>query len=49
MLIPKLFNENGNKIFPQKYLIPYDTIKSDLSLLKHAFFTDPKDQSPWNY
>mmetsp|Transcript_15693 Transcript_15693/g.15174 ORF Transcript_15693/g.15174 Transcript_15693/m.15174 type:complete len:83 (+) Transcript_15693:143-391(+) len=20
-----------------------------MALLKHAFFTDPKDQSPWNY
>lgn len=31
------------------YLIPFEKIKEDLSLLKHAFFTDPKDQSPWNY
>ncbi|CDW83060.1 geranylgeranyl transferase type-2 subunit alpha [Stylonychia lemnae] len=31
------------------YLIPFDKIQDDLALLKHAFFTDPKDQSPWNY
>ena len=24
-------------------------MQDDLALLKHAFFTDPKDQSPWNY
>jgi hypothetical protein len=24
-------------------------VQDDLALLKHAFFTDPKDQSPWNY
>lgn len=31
------------------YLIPFEKIQEDLALLKHAFFTDPKDQSPWNY
>lgn len=25
------------------YLIPFKQIQDDLSLLKHAFFTDPKD------
>jgi geranylgeranyl transferase type-2 subunit alpha len=29
--------------------IPEAEITKDLDLLKHAFFTDPKDQSPWNY
>ena len=29
--------------------IPTEELKKDLALLKHAFFTDPKDQSPWNY
>ena len=32
-----------------RYPIPFEKIKEDLALLKHAFFTDPKDQSPWNY
>ena len=31
------------------YSIPLNLIKEDLATLKHAFFTDPKDQSPWNY
>ena len=31
------------------YALPLDLIKEDLQSLKHAFFTDPKDQSPWNY
>ena len=31
------------------YSLPLDRIKEDLQRLKHAFFTDPKDQSPWNY
>ena len=25
------------------YALPLDTIKEDLALLKHAYFTDPKD------
>lgn len=25
------------------YLIPFEKIQEDLALLKHAFFTDPKD------
>ena len=24
-------------------------IQEDLASLKHAYFTDPRDQSPWNY
>ena len=31
------------------YAIPNEQIRADLKRLKHAFFTDPKDQSPWNY
>ena len=44
-LMPKLYKKDEEK----QYLIPLDKIKEDLALLKHAFFTDPKDQSPWNY
>ena len=33
----------------QPYVLPLSIIKEDLALLKHAYFTDPKDQSPWNY
>lgn len=29
--------------------INLEQIKTDLELLKHAVFTDPRDQSPWNY
>ena len=31
------------------YALPLSLVKEDLATLKHAFFTDPKDQSPWNY
>ena len=31
------------------YAIPLEQIKEDLVKLKHGYFTDPKDQSPWNY
>lgn len=31
------------------YTIPLEKVKSDLDLLQHALFTDPKDQSSWNY
>ena len=34
---------------PQPYALPLAVIKEDLQKLKHAYFTDPKDQSPWNY
>jgi len=45
-LMPLLYEEDKSR---GQYLIPFDKIKEDLALLKHAFFTDPKDQSPWNY
>ena len=41
----KLLPYEGARIYP----IPFEKIQEDLALLKHAFFTDPKDQSPWNY
>ena len=47
-LMPKLYNKNGLE-YNASYVIPFDEIKKDLETLKHAFFTDPKDQSPWNY
>lgn len=31
------------------YQLPLATITEDFASLKHAYFTDPKDQSPWNY
>ncbi len=45
-LMPELYARTGENI---EYLIPFSKIQEDLALLKHAFFTDPKDQSPWNY
>lgn len=47
-LMPKLEDANGS-LANNSYLIPLETIKNDFAMLKHAFFTDPKDQSPWNY
>jgi geranylgeranyl transferase type-2 subunit alpha len=47
-LMPKFDNSNG-LVYNASYIIPFDGIKQDLETLKHAFFTDPKDQSPWNY
>ena len=32
-----------------QYVIPIDSINSELEQLKHAIFTEPKDQSAWNY
>lgn len=45
-LLPELYKRIGSDGL---YLIPFAKVKEDLALLKHAFFTDPKDQSPWNY
>ena len=45
-LIPIYFYYNGIQWNTQKAL---DYFTSDLELLKKAMYTDPKDQSPWNY
>lgn len=47
-LMAKFSTSNGLVVNPG-YVIPVESIKEDLNLLKHAFFTDPKDQSPWNH
>jgi geranylgeranyl transferase type-2 subunit alpha len=47
-LMPRLYNYNESEV-NLGYIIPLDKIKEDMATLKHAFFTDPKDQSPWNY
>lgn len=47
-LLPKVYSQN-NRLVNLGYIIPFDKIKEDMATLKHAFFTDPKDQSPWNY
>lgn len=39
-LMPILYERKRDK---ENYLIPFEKIKEDLALLKHAFFTDPKD------
>ena len=44
-LMPQVYKDEPSAV----YSLPLDRIKKDLDLLKHAFFTDPKDQSPWNY
>lgn len=31
------------------YALPLNVIQEDFKILKHAYFTDPKDQGPWNY
>jgi geranylgeranyl transferase type-2 subunit alpha len=50
-LLPQLYSRlpRSEQDLKNPYPIPLDKIKEDLALLKHAFFTDPKDQSPWNY
>ena len=47
-LMPRLVDMNGLNFNPL-YPIPLASIFEDFAMLKHAFFTDPKDQSPWNY
>ena len=39
-LLPELYTRLPNE---GPYLMPLEKIKEDLALLKHAFFTDPKD------
>jgi len=46
-LLPKFHDVNGHS-YNRGYIIPVEDMKEDLATLKHAFFTDPKDQSPWN-
>lgn len=43
--MPRLYADTPD----QSYVLPIDQIKADLEQLKHGYFTDPKDQSPWNY
>jgi hypothetical protein len=43
-LMPRLYERRESR-----YVLPLERIISDLDMLKHAFFTDPNDQSPWNY
>ena len=45
-LIPIYFNNNNIKWNSQ---IALNYFKEDLELIKKAIYTDPKDQSPWNY
>jgi geranylgeranyl transferase type-2 subunit alpha len=40
-LLPELYVARQD--CPGPYPIPLEKIKEDLALLKHAFFTDPKD------
>ena len=43
--MPSIYEDLPDEV----HMIPLDKIKSDLDLLQHALFTDPKDQSSWNY
>ena len=45
IIMPKIHNQTPGLM----YAIPVKQIKEDLEMLKHGYFTDPKDQSPWNY
>lgn len=44
-LMPKIYERQEGLA----YIIPVERITQDMEMLKHAFFTDPNDQSPWNY
>ena len=43
-LMPEILTEES-----KTYGLPLAVITEDFASLKHAYFTDPKDQSPWNY
>jgi hypothetical protein len=43
-LMPRLYAD-----VETRYVLPLERIEQDLEMLKHAFFTEPKDQSAWNY
>lgn len=43
-LMPRLYERAETR-----YVLPLERIQEDLEMLKHAFFTEPKDQSAWNY
>lgn len=43
-LLLKIHKNNGSQ-----YKVPIDIIKEELEKIKHAIFTEPNDQSPWNY
>mmetsp|Transcript_10042 Transcript_10042/g.16905 ORF Transcript_10042/g.16905 Transcript_10042/m.16905 type:complete len:220 (+) Transcript_10042:476-1135(+) len=47
-LLPRVSEKNG-LLVNHAYCIPFEEIQGDFAMLKHAFFTDPKDQSPWNH
>ena len=44
-LMPKIYERQEGLA----YILPVERITQDMEMLKHAFFTDPNDQSPWNY
>lgn len=46
-LLPTLYSKQNRE--ERVYLIPFSLIQEDFQTLHHAFYTDPKDQSPWNY
>ena len=43
-LLIKIHKNNGSV-----YQIPLNIIEEELEKIKHAIFTEPNDQSPWNY
>ena len=43
-LLLKIHKDNGSQ-----YKVPLDLIQKELDKIKHAIFTEPNDQSPWNY